>query len=82
LVSQSNAGQTELYVNTFDPHHPAFQEEWGSIMFLSCLRFEPETCFEKHAGKYLPPKKINYSETKISIFELPIRIRMGRGCHD
>ena len=33
--------QTELYENTFDPHHPAFDEVWGSAMFLSRLRAEP-----------------------------------------
>jgi len=56
--------QTELCVNTFDPHHPAFQEKWGCIMFLSYLSSEPETCFEKHARKCLRPDKINYLEQK------------------
>jgi hypothetical protein len=51
--------QTELYVNTFDPHHPAFNEVWGFGMFLSRLRSEPETCFDKHAKKYLRPDKID-----------------------
>jgi hypothetical protein len=56
--------QTELCQNTFDPEHPAFQEEWGFIMFLSCLRSEPEMCFEKHARKYLRPDKIDYLKQK------------------
>jgi hypothetical protein len=56
--------QTELWINTFDPQHPAFKEEWGDIMFLSCLGSEQETCFEKHAKKYLRPDKINYLEQK------------------
>jgi hypothetical protein len=56
--------QTELYVNTFDPHHPAFQEVWGYIMFVSYLRSEPETCFEDHARKYLRADKINYLKQK------------------
>jgi hypothetical protein len=51
--------QTELYENTFDPHHPAFDEVWGSAMFIHYLRTEPETCFDKHAKKCLRPDKIN-----------------------
>ena len=51
--------QTELYENTFDPHHPAFNEVWGSLMFIHYLRTEPESCFDKHAKKYLRPDKIN-----------------------
>jgi len=58
------AVQTELCTDTFDPKHPAFQEQWGFIMFHSCLRSEPETCFEKHAKKYLRPAKISYLEQK------------------
>jgi hypothetical protein len=58
------AVQTELCVNTFDPQHPAFQEGWGYIMFVSCLRSEPETCFEEHARKYLRADKIDYLEQK------------------
>jgi len=41
--------QTELYENTFDPRHPAFDEVWGLTMFLSRLRAEPETCFNQYA---------------------------------
>jgi hypothetical protein len=51
--------QTELYENTFDPHHPAFDEVWGSAMFIHYLGTEPETCFDKHAKKCLRPNKIN-----------------------
>ena len=51
--------QTELYGNTFDPHHPAFDEVWGSAMFLSRLRAEPETCFKQYAKKYLRRDKID-----------------------
>ena len=51
--------QTELYENTFDPHHPAFNEVWGFAMFMHYLRTEPETCFDKHAKKCLRPNKIN-----------------------
>jgi len=51
--------QTELYENTFDPHHPAFDEVWGSAMFLSRLRAEPETCFKQYAKKYLRRDKID-----------------------
>ena len=43
--------QTELHENTFDPHHPAFDEVWGFAMFIHYLRTEPETCFDKHAKK-------------------------------
>jgi hypothetical protein len=56
--------QTELCVNTFDPHHPAFDEVWGFVMFLSRLETEPETCFAKHARKYLRADKITYLERK------------------
>jgi hypothetical protein len=56
--------QTELYVNTFDPHHPAFNEMWGFTMFLSRLRAEPETCFNQYAKKYLRPDKIDDLEQK------------------
>jgi len=51
--------QIELYENTFDPHHPAFDEVWGSAMFLSRLRAEPETCFKQYAKKYLRRDKID-----------------------
>jgi hypothetical protein len=56
--------QTELYVNTFDPHHPAFNEMWGFTMFLSRLRAEPETCFNQYAKKCLRPDKIDDLEQK------------------
>jgi hypothetical protein len=56
--------QTELCVNTFDPRHPAFNEVWGYVMFLSYLDTEPETCFAKHARKYLRAEKIAYLEQK------------------
>ena len=51
--------QTELDENTFDPHHPAFNEAWGFFMFLPRLRAEPETCFNQYAKKYLRPDKID-----------------------
>jgi hypothetical protein len=56
--------QTELYENTFDPHNPAFDEVWGSVMFIHYLRTEPETCFDKHAKKCLRRDKIKYLEQK------------------
>jgi hypothetical protein len=56
--------QTELYENTFDPHNPAFDEVWGSVMFIHYLRTEPETCFDKHAKKCLRRDKIKYLEEK------------------
>jgi hypothetical protein len=56
--------QTELYLNTFDPHHPAFNEAWGFAMFLSRLRAEPETCFKQYAKKYLRRDKIDDLEQK------------------
>lgn len=57
------AVQTELYVNTFDPDHPAFNEVWGFHMFLRHLRIKPETSLE-HAEKYLRPGKINHLNRK------------------
>ena len=56
--------QTELYLNTFDPHHPAFNEAWGFAMLLSRLRAEPETCFKQYAKKYLRPDKIDDLQQK------------------
>jgi hypothetical protein len=56
--------QTELYENTFDPHHPAFNEVWGFAMFIEYLRTEPEKCFGKIARKYLRPDKIADLEQK------------------
>jgi len=56
--------QTELYENTFDPRHPAFDEVWGFTMFLSRLRAEPETCFNQYAKKYLRRDKIDDLEDK------------------
>jgi len=56
--------QTKLSSTTFDPRNPAFDEAWGFIMFIGCLRSEPETCFEQRAGKYLLPDKINYLKRK------------------
>ena len=41
--------QTELYENSFDPHNPAFDEVWGSLVFIHYLQTEPETCFDNHA---------------------------------
>ena len=46
------------------PHHPAFNEVWGSLMFIHYLRTEPESCFDKHAKKYLRPDKINNLKQK------------------
>jgi hypothetical protein len=51
--------QTELYVNTFDPHHPAFNEAWGFAMFMQYLGSDPENCFDQHAKKYLRRDKID-----------------------
>ena len=56
--------QTELQVNTFDPHHPAFDDGWGFAMFIHYLGSEPETCFEKYARKCLRPGKIDYLQQK------------------
>ena len=63
--------QTELYENTFDPHHPAFNEVWGSAMFIDHLRTEPETCFDEHAKKFLRPAKLNYLRQKFPITNYP-----------
>lgn len=57
--------QTQLSLNTFDPHHPAFDEVWGFFMFIGYLRSEPETCFEgEHARKYLRADRINHLKQK------------------
>ena len=54
-----NYVQTELYLYTFSPHHPAFNEVWGFGMFIDYLEFDPENCFHQHAKKYLRPDKID-----------------------
>jgi len=59
--------QTELYENSFDPHNPAFDEVWGSLVFIHYLQTEPETCFDNHARKYLRRDKINYLEQKFPL---------------
>jgi hypothetical protein len=59
-----NYVQTELHLHTFNPHHPAFDERWGFAMFIHHLGADPETCFEKHAEKYLRPDKIDDLEQK------------------
>jgi hypothetical protein len=56
--------QTQLSIDTFDPHHPAFNEVWGFCMFINCLRSEPETCFDEHARKYLRTDRINHLKQK------------------
>jgi len=56
--------QTELDENTFDPHHPAFNEMWGFAIFLPLLRAEPETSFKQYAKKYLRRDKIDDLEQK------------------
>jgi hypothetical protein len=56
--------QTQLYQCTFHPRHPAFDEEWGSCMFIQHLNAEPETCFDEHAKKYLRRDKIDYLRQK------------------
>ena len=48
----------------FDARTPAFNEAWGFTAFTHYLRTEPETCFEKHARKYLRPDKITYLKQK------------------
>jgi hypothetical protein len=55
--------QTTLYLNTFNPTHPAFNEEWGLCMFIRCLKLAPETCFE-HAEKCIRPFEIQYLKQK------------------
>jgi hypothetical protein len=57
--------QAELYENTSDPRHPAFDEAWGFTLFIHCLRTEPETCFDKYAKKCLRPDRIKNLEQKI-----------------
>jgi hypothetical protein len=58
------AVQTELCQNTLDPQHPSFREEWGYIMFRSCLGSDPEAGFEKNATKYLRTDEINHLKQK------------------
>jgi hypothetical protein len=54
-----NYVQTELYLYTFNPHHPAFNEAWGFAVFIDYLGSDPENCFDQHAKKYLRSGKID-----------------------
>ena len=66
------AVQTELCTDTFDPKHPAFQEQWGFIMFHSYLRSHPETCFEKHAKNiFVPPKSAIWNKSSRVLITSP-----------
>src|SRR5262249_22539285 len=65
--------RTELNLYTFNPHHPAFDEMWGSSMFIHYLRSDPESCFDKCAKKYLRPNKIDDLKQKF-----PRRLRYPR----
>jgi hypothetical protein len=56
--------QTQLWINTFDPDHPAFDERTGLGIFLHYLRSEPETCLGVSARKCLRADKINYLKQK------------------
>src|SRR5262249_8726423 len=56
--------QTQLIAGVFDARTPAFNEAWSFTAFTHYLRAEPETCFEKHARKYLRPDKITYLKQK------------------
>ncbi len=57
------AVQTELYVNTFDPAHHAFNEVWGFHMFLHHLQTRPERCLD-YAEKCLRRGNIYYLNRK------------------
>jgi hypothetical protein len=58
------AVQTELCTDTFDPKHPAFDEQWGFIMFHSYLRSEPEEARKKISAS----RQNQLSGTKVPAF--------------
>jgi hypothetical protein len=61
--------QTKVVLTRYDLRNPAFDEKWGLLRFIACLRSEPEieepeTCFEQKASSYLRPDKIDYLKRK------------------
>jgi hypothetical protein len=52
--------QATVFVNTFDPSHPGFNELLGLLNFCRAMSSEPETAFEKEASRFLRADTINY----------------------
>jgi hypothetical protein len=56
--------QATVFVNTYDPSHPAFDEPFGLMAFCHVMLSEPETAFEKEASRFLLAETINYLTQK------------------
>src|SRR5262249_9630525 len=56
--------QATLFVNTYDPSRPGFDEPFGLMAFCAILSSEPETAFEKEASRFLRAEIINYLTKK------------------
>jgi len=56
--------QGELIANTYDIRSPSFDERWGLNIFICCLRWEPETAFERRASRILMADTISHLTQK------------------
>jgi hypothetical protein len=56
--------QATLFVNTYDPSHPAFDEPFSLMAFCGFMLSESETAFEKEASRFLRADNINYLTQK------------------
>jgi hypothetical protein len=56
--------RAKLVLSTLDPHSPTFDERYGLDLFISCMRSEPETAFERHASKVLRADAISHLKQK------------------
>jgi hypothetical protein len=56
--------RAKLIASTYDPGSPAFDERRGLNFFISCLRSEPETAFERPASVLLRADSISHLTRK------------------
>ena len=56
--------QGELIANTYDICSPSFDERFGLNIFICCLRWEPETAFERRASRILTADTISHLTQK------------------
>jgi hypothetical protein len=56
--------RTSLIASTRNPHSPTFDERRGLDLFISCMRSEPETAFERHASVVLRADTISHLKQK------------------
>ena len=56
--------RTKLITSTHDPRSPTFDQRRGFNRFIGCMRSEPETSFERHAGAFLRADTISHLKQK------------------